>query len=710
MGRGSRRASCGCARAPLGLARRRRPSRRLGRRRESAADPAAAPGPSATTPAPGAAPLRRGRRRRPSRRERGRRRHRGRPGRQGGRGRDRAPAAEPRGCPGPVPVVRGRGRTHRPGRHAATRDDAGPPSVDRASGRPRTVRRRPARTGTHRSGPVGCGRERDAGGRPGRGPTIRRPGGRDGPRAGHPRPRVARHGARLRWAGSPLAPDPRRSRPGTHRGVVLEHAGHVPLRGHPFPRRRTPRERTGRVSRGRGPPFLHVERHRRARVPLHRRAGRRPRQRRRAGSDPCRWTPSIVGSQCWPRPASGSTPPAARRKGSPSRCGPGTPRRTRAPRRCAPASGSSRRVQTAMTTGPPTILPHRGAVLCVPSHPSRSRTGGSSSRSRRSTTRACSCPRSKRLGRRSRADRSGTPRRPSRRAPAARTRVSRPGSSPRSVPRWPPPRPRAGDRRRGRALLPPRRVRPSWSRRDSGSWRPPGGARRGHGWASGSRRGPGRSPAVRRRPRSGSTAWCDVRWEVVLGDEKFGLAELRELARLKQPLVRVRGQWVEMREEDIAAAMAAVGQERHHHRTPARRERSCARPLGSSLPDPVCPVSAVEADGWLGDLLGGAEDRRLAARPTPDGLRRRAAPLPGARPRAGWRSSASSGSVPASPTTWVWGRRPSSSPCSSTSTPRRLRRGRPSSSARCRSSATGSARRHGSPPSCRCTCITVPVG
>ena len=31
-------------------------------------------------------------------------------------------------------------------------------------------------------------------------------------------------------------------------------------------------------------------------------------------------------------------------------------------------------------------------------------------------------------------------------------------------------------------------------------------------------------------------------------------------------------------------------------------------------------VAAVEADGWLGDLLAGAEDRRLQARPTPDGF------------------------------------------------------------------------------------------
>jgi len=51
---------------------------------------------------------------------------------------------------------------------------------------------------------------------------------------------------------------------------------------------------------------------------------------------------------------------------------------------------------------------------------------------------------------------------------------------------------------------------------------------------------------------------CDIRWEAVLGDDTLSLTELRQLARLKQPLVRLRGQWVELHEEDLAAAITAV--------------------------------------------------------------------------------------------------------------------------------------------------------
>ena len=46
--------------------------------------------------------------------------------------------------------------------------------------------------------------------------------------------------------------------------------------------------------------------------------------------------------------------------------------------------------------------------------------------------------------------------------------------------------------------------------------------------------------------------------EVALGDERLSLAELEMLARLKSPLVRVRGQWVELNAEEIQAALDKV--------------------------------------------------------------------------------------------------------------------------------------------------------
>jgi non-specific serine/threonine protein kinase len=112
---------------------------------------------------------------------------------------------------------------------------------------------------------------------------------------------------------------------------------------------------------------------------------------------------------------------------------------------------------------------------------------------------------------------------------------------------------------------------------------------------------------------------CDVRWEAVLGDDTLGLAELRQLARLKQPLVRVRGRWVELHPDEISAAIEAVGK-----RGAVADVMSAADLLRAVLgledgPGDV-PVIDVTADGWLGDLLSGADDRTLASVPTPDGF------------------------------------------------------------------------------------------
>jgi hypothetical protein len=131
---------------------------------------------------------------------------------------------------------------------------------------------------------------------------------------------------------------------------------------------------------------------------------------------------------------------------------------------------------------------------------------------------------------------------------------------------------------------------------------------------------------ARTRSRGGPSAvtigldgLCDIRWEAALGDDTIGLAELRALARLKQPLVRIRGQWVELRAGDVAAAIAAVGK-RGAGANLVSAHQVMRTALGIEPTSADLPVVAVEADGWLGDLLAGAEDRRLEARPTPDGF------------------------------------------------------------------------------------------
>ncbi len=104
------------------------------------------------------------------------------------------------------------------------------------------------------------------------------------------------------------------------------------------------------------------------------------------------------------------------------------------------------------------------------------------------------------------------------------------------------------------------------------------------------------------------------------GTTRLGLTELRQLARLKQPLVRVRGQWVELHHDETLR--------RHHRgREAGRRRRTSCPPetvmrsgLGFDQGPGELPVVDVAADGWLGQLLGGAEDRTLESTPTPEGF------------------------------------------------------------------------------------------
>ncbi len=90
-------------------------------------------------------------------------------------------------------------------------------------------------------------------------------------------------------------------------------------------------------------------------------------------------------------------------------------------------------------------------------------------------------------------------------------------------------------------------------------------------------------------------------WQIAIGDETLSAAELRELARLKQPLVRFRGEWVELREEDLASAIALLGQPPQEAR--ARDVLQAALgigPLQEQLPGSL-PVVEVDTSGWLGE-------------------------------------------------------------------------------------------------------------
>jgi superfamily II DNA or RNA helicase len=128
-----------------------------------------------------------------------------------------------------------------------------------------------------------------------------------------------------------------------------------------------------------------------------------------------------------------------------------------------------------------------------------------------------------------------------------------------------------------------------------------------------SQRSSGASAASATAPRFGLDDLVDFRYDVAVGDQALDPDELAELARLKVPLVRLRGQWVELDEAHLKAALRFL--ERNKTGTMTAADALAA---GTGGPDEPIPLVAVDADGWLGDLLSGQADRRLRPVATPD--------------------------------------------------------------------------------------------
>ena len=117
----------------------------------------------------------------------------------------------------------------------------------------------------------------------------------------------------------------------------------------------------------------------------------------------------------------------------------------------------------------------------------------------------------------------------------------------------------------------------------------------------------------------GLTALCNYTYELAVGDAPLTRAELSRLARLKQPLVRLRGEWVVVDPATVAAALDLV-----EGRSTPEGVMTAAEAMRVGLglePSPMgVPVTGLDADGWLGDLLDGGGERRLAPVTTPEGL------------------------------------------------------------------------------------------
>ncbi|MGH3949657.1 MAG: DEAD/DEAH box helicase, partial [Pseudonocardiaceae bacterium] len=118
--------------------------------------------------------------------------------------------------------------------------------------------------------------------------------------------------------------------------------------------------------------------------------------------------------------------------------------------------------------------------------------------------------------------------------------------------------------------------------------------------------------------RFGRDQLVDFSWQLALDDETLTEEEIAALAETKAPLVRLRGQWVAVDPERLRRGLDFL------RRTPAGQKTAAeVLALAVSHPDDVdtpLDLTAVRADGWLGDLLDGTVAQSLRPIDVPDGF------------------------------------------------------------------------------------------
>ena len=100
--------------------------------------------------------------------------------------------------------------------------------------------------------------------------------------------------------------------------------------------------------------------------------------------------------------------------------------------------------------------------------------------------------------------------------------------------------------------------------------------------------------------RLGLEALVEFDWQVALGGESLSREEFLELADMKRPLVRVRGQWIELSPERVEEILGAL----------ESRPKVSELTLGDVLQlklgrlgDQRLPVTDLKASGWVDELL-----------------------------------------------------------------------------------------------------------
>ena len=108
------------------------------------------------------------------------------------------------------------------------------------------------------------------------------------------------------------------------------------------------------------------------------------------------------------------------------------------------------------------------------------------------------------------------------------------------------------------------------------------------------------SPAMQSQGGFSFDSIADFQWELALGEKSLSRQELNDLARLKAPLVKLRGQWVEAHSDDLRRAIENWDAVKKRSMTVGEIIRMDLTGTGQIA---GLPVAGIAATGWIGALL-----------------------------------------------------------------------------------------------------------
>ncbi len=132
-------------------------------------------------------------------------------------------------------------------------------------------------------------------------------------------------------------------------------------------------------------------------------------------------------------------------------------------------------------------------------------------------------------------------------------------------------------------------------------------------------RGRAKAPKMQAEGKLSMQSIVEFDYEIAMGDEPMSRKQLEELAKQKSSLVRVRGQWVQVDQAEIRAAIEYLKRKGTQAMTLADVMRMT---LGGAEEGAAgLPFDGVAADGWVADFLAQLSgENAFAEQPIPAGL------------------------------------------------------------------------------------------